>query len=75
MSEVADNKWEAEAAKPPLVSPAALAQILMMTIFAGFFAYILVMSVVGIVTPKEESDLAKKIGGATQNTEEPATNE
>jgi hypothetical protein len=53
-AEIADNKWELQAAKPPIGTAPAIAQLVLMTGFAGFFAWIIVSSVIGIVTPKKE---------------------
>lgn len=53
-AEIADNRWELKATKPPITSPAGLAQIILMGGFAAFFAWILVFSAIAIVTPKGE---------------------
>lgn len=56
-AEIADNKWEAESTKPPIITPGGLAQILLMGLFGLFFVFILINSVIAIVTPHQESDL------------------
>ena len=53
-AEIADNRWEVAATKPPVTSPAGLAQIILMGGFAAFFGWIVVFSVIAIVTPKGE---------------------
>lgn len=58
-SEIADNKWELEASKPPIGTPSGLAQIVLFMGFIGLFGYILGNSVVAIVTPKKESTLGE----------------
>ncbi len=76
-AEIADNKWEVESTKPPVVTAAGIAQILLMGMFGLFFLYILIMSVVGIVSPKQEGSLEQKYkeklehgGAATAPAEE-----
>ena len=53
-AEIADNKWEVSATKPPVGSAGGIAQILLMGGFAVFFVWIVVGSVIAIVTPKSE---------------------
>lgn len=53
-AEIADNKWELQATKPPVGTMAGLMQILLMGGFAFFFVWIVIFSVVAIVTPKQE---------------------
>ena len=62
MSEIADNKWEVEAAKPPISTVSGIAQILLIAAFAGVFVYILQGSVRGMFQEKKDG-LAEKIGG------------
>lgn len=62
MSEIADNKWEAEAAKAPTTTVSGIAQILLIAVFAGVFVYILQGSVRGMFSEKKDG-LAEKIGG------------
>jgi|GEM_PF-1628524 len=58
-AEIADNKWELSSTKPPVGSASGIAQILLMGGFAVFFVWIIVFSVIAIVTPKaEDSGLA-----------------
>jgi hypothetical protein len=59
-AEIADNKWETEASKPQLFTPGSIAQLIMMVGFSLFFAYILVFSVIGLFSEKQESDLGSK---------------
>ena len=53
-AEIADNKWELQATKAPVGTMAGLLQILLMSGFAVFFVWIVIFSVVAIVTPKKE---------------------
>lgn len=77
-AEIADNKWELQATKPPVTTVPGLAQIILMGGFALFFGWIIAFSIVGIVTPKDEDgglagqykDL--KPGGAGPAEEAPA---
>jgi hypothetical protein len=59
VSEIADNKWELEATKAPVLTPGGLAQIALFMSIIGWFGYILVMSVVAIASPKKESNLVE----------------
>lgn len=58
VAEIADNKWELEAIKPPVKTPAAIGQIALIGGLGLFFLYITIMSVIAIVTPKKEGGLA-----------------
>ncbi len=60
-SEIADNKWELEASKPPITTPGALAQIVIVGSFSLVFLWILSFSVLGIVSPKKKT-MADKYG-------------
>jgi hypothetical protein len=60
MSEIADNKWEASAAKPPVTTIPAIAQILMMGVFTLIFAWMLIYSLVGAFGPDKGSDLEQR---------------
>lgn len=53
-SEIADNKWELQAAKPPVGSPGGIMQLIMMGGFVFMFGWLLLNSVIGAVTPKKE---------------------
>jgi hypothetical protein len=53
-ADIADNKWESQAAKAPVGSFQGILQILLMTGFALFFVWIVIFSVIAIVTPKSE---------------------
>lgn len=55
LSEIADNKWEVQAAKPPVQSVPAVAQMLLIAAFAGIFAWILFGSLQGIFGAKRDS--------------------
>ena len=53
-AEIADNKWELQASKPPIGTFSGLTQIVLMLGFAGFFAWIVGFSAIAILTPKKE---------------------
>jgi hypothetical protein len=53
-SEIADNKWELLASKPPVGTAAGVLQLLLMAGFVGVFGYLIVFSIIGAVTPKKE---------------------
>jgi hypothetical protein len=80
MSEIADNKWEASSAKPPVTTIPALAQILMMGGFALFFGWVLVFSLIGAFGPDKGGDLEERYkkmqaGDVEATVEKPAGNE
>ncbi len=58
VADIADNKWELESIKPPIKTPAAIGQIALIGGLGLFFLYIVIMSVVAIVTPKKSGGLA-----------------
>lgn len=51
-TEIADNKWESQAAKPPVGTVSGIAQILLIACFAGIFLYIFQGSAAGIFGAK-----------------------
>jgi hypothetical protein len=53
-AEIADNKWELQASKPPVGSASGIVQLLLMAGFVGIFGYLIVFSIIGAVTPKKE---------------------
>ncbi|MEZ4428685.1 MAG: hypothetical protein R3A51_13465 [Nannocystaceae bacterium] len=63
-SEIADNKWELEASRPPVKSLGAIAQIAVVGSFALIFGWILTFSLMGIFGSKKES-LADRYGEMT----------
>jgi len=71
-SEIADNKWELEASKPPIFTMPGLAQIGLFIGFIILFGYILGMSVVAMVTPKKESSLGEMYKNMKQDGSGPA---
>jgi hypothetical protein len=58
MGEIADNKWETEAAKTPIKDAGGIGQVLLIGGLGLFFSWIVVMSCVAIVSPKKEGTLA-----------------
>ena len=59
VAEIQDNKWELEATKPPLKSPASIGIIIMMGGFALFFIAVIIGAVVGSFTDTEEMNFDK----------------
>lgn len=53
-SEIADNKWELQSTKPPLASAGGVLQLLLMVGFVGLFGWLIVSSLIGIVTEKQD---------------------
>jgi hypothetical protein len=53
-SEIADNKWELQASKPQMATASGIMQIILMLGFIGVFGYLIVFSIIGAVTPKNE---------------------
>lgn len=64
MSEIADNKWEVQAAKPPVQTIPAVFQILLIAVFAGIFVWILVGSLQGMFGAKRDG-MAENYGKMT----------
>ena len=73
-AEIADNKWEVSASKPQLKTPGSIAQLVMMIGFMGFFAYILLFSVIGMFSEKKEGGLESQFSHM-DDAEEPAAPE
>lgn len=65
-AEIADNKWELQAVKPPITEPASFMQMIFVGAIALFFAWIAVMSVVALFTDNTDNNLADKIGEMQQ---------
>ena len=63
-AEIADNKWEVEAAKPPVTTAGGILQVLLLVAFAGVFVWILIFTARGIFGEKKES-LADAYGKMT----------
>ena len=55
ISEIADNKWEVQAAKPPVTTVPAIFQILLIGAFAAVFVWILWFSMVGFFGAKRDT--------------------
>ncbi len=64
VAEIADNKWEAQAVKPPITNIAAISQILMMVALASIFIYLLQGTLQGIFGERRET-MADNIGKMT----------
>ena len=59
-AEIADNKWEVQASKPPVASAGGLGMLLMFGGFTLLFAYLTVMSIIGATTAKNEANAIEK---------------
>lgn len=60
-AEIADNKWEVEASKPPVSSFGGILQIVVVSAFAAMFAWMLMFTAQGIFGSKRET-LADQYG-------------
>jgi hypothetical protein len=65
ISEIADNKWEVQAAKPPVQTVPAIFQMLLIGSFAAVFAWILMFSLQGMFGAKREGGMAASYGKMT----------
>ena len=63
-SEIADNKWEVEASKPPVTNTGGILQILVVTFFAGLFAWMMLFTFQGIFGAKRAT-MADTYGNLT----------
>ena len=59
-TEIADNKWELQASKPPVATAGGLLLLLMFAGFTILFGYLTVMSVIGAFSPKPEQNRIEK---------------
>lgn len=74
-AEIADNKWELQATKPPVSNFSGMSQIILMLGFTGLFLWMFGFSLMGIIMPKQEglADQYSKMGvEGTQSAEAPA---
>lgn len=62
IQEIADNKWEVAAARPPVANFAGIMQILLIAAFSGIFVYILQGSAAGIFGAKREGGMSDTYG-------------
>lgn len=60
VAEIQDNKWEVQAAKPPLITPGGIGAMIMMGGFALFFVAVIIGSVIGSFTETKEMDFSKQ---------------
>jgi hypothetical protein len=59
VAEIQDNKWEVQAAKPPLLTAGSIGAMIMMGGFALFFVWVIIFSVIGSFTETKEMDFSK----------------
>lgn len=64
-SEIADNKWEVQAAKPPVQNIPAIAQMILIATFTGIFAWILFGSLQGAFGAKRDGGMSDNYGKMT----------
>ena len=60
LADIADNKWEVEAAKAPHHTPSGYVQIGMTVLFGLFMVMVVVGSIMGIASSGGKSELEKK---------------
>jgi hypothetical protein len=53
-AEIADNRWELSATKPPVTSAGGIAQIILMSLFSLIFVWIVIGAIQGLIMPKSE---------------------
>lgn len=63
-AEIADNKWEVQAAKPPIYTAAAISQLLMIAALAFIFLWLIKGSLEGLFGEKRDG-LAEAFGKMT----------
>jgi hypothetical protein len=68
-AEIADNKWEAQAVKPPIYTVTAISQLLMIAALAAIFVYLLQGTLQGIFGEKRET-MADSYGKMTNEAAE-----
>ena len=59
LAEIQDNKWEVDAAKPPLKKPASIGMMIMMGGFMLFFVVVIIGAVIGSFTETKEMNFEK----------------
>lgn len=64
IAEIADNKWELEASKPPIATAGGILQIAIIGFFAALFAWMMTFAFQGIFGAKRDS-LADQYGRLT----------
>lgn len=62
IAEIQDNKWEVQASRPNLLTPAAIGGILMMGGFILFFVALIIGSVQGFFTESGGLKVDKELG-------------
>ena len=62
LSEIADNKWEVAAAKPPIANFSGIMQILLIAGFSLIFVYILQGSAAGMFGAKRDGGMSDTYG-------------
>jgi hypothetical protein len=60
LAEIQDNKWEVQASKVQIMTPAGIGMLVMMTAFTLFFGWVMVFSVMGSFTEAKTMDFDKK---------------
>jgi hypothetical protein len=63
-ADISDNKWELEASRPPISTPAGILQIVVIAAFAGLFVWMLSFALQGIFGARRET-LADQYGRLT----------
>lgn len=66
LAEIADNKWELQAAKAPIATFSAICQIFLIVGFTGIFLWILQGSASGIFGAKRDGGMSDNYSKMTQ---------
>lgn len=69
-ADIADNKWEVEASKPPIRTFSGILQIAVVASFAGLFVWMLSFTLAGIFGYKRET-MADQYGRLTVDGSRP----
>lgn len=59
-ADIADNRWEREAAKPEIFTPIGMLQIAMVGAFALFFAGVVLVALASFFVGSQESDIERR---------------
>ena len=65
-ADIADNRWEREAAKPEITTASGLAQLSLVGVFSVFFVGVVLVSIYSIIAGPQESDLERRFREAQE---------
>lgn len=66
VAEIADNRWEVEAAKAPVKGPVALAQMGFILAFSILILGIMAMAVMGTLRGPQQTELERSLSAPAQ---------